>query len=525
MHVYNSNIGQMQLHMPQALNVDNFAGGGGASLGMEIATGRPVDIAINHNPIALAIHEANHPDTHHYCESVWDVDPIKACGGLPVDNAWFSPDCTHHSKARGGKPKKKEIRGLAWVTVKWAIAVRPKRLYLENVEEFRDWGPLDTSGKAIKERKGETFDGFIKMLTTGIEEDHPAVNELIECMPEGFDISSVFDGLGYSVDYKELRASKYGIPTTRKRFFLVGRSDGTKVVWPEITHGAADSDDVLSGNLQSELTTGEHVIDWSIPCKSIFNRPKSLADNTLRRIARGIQKFVIDNPKPYIVRIGQTGFGGSGMQYDINTPLTTITTKVEHCLIVPVLEPVNMQKNADACSRFMAQYNDLETVICDDIKNICEPENHDYLTASHLVKMRNGCTGQPTDKPAPTITAGGMHLGEVRTFLVKYYGAEKDGHDVNKPLHTVPSKDRFGLVSVRGVDYQIVDIGMRMLEPHELFAAQGFPSNYNHSHLPNGKRLSKADQVKMCGNSVPPLMAAAVIKANLPDAMEQEKAA
>ena len=253
------------------LIVDNFAGGGGASTGIELATGRSVDIAINHDPAAIAMHRANHPNSKHYCENVWNVDPVEACGGRPVGLAWFSPDCKHFSKAKGGKPVEKSIRGLAWVAIRWAKLVRPRVIIIENVEEFTTWGPL-VDNRPDPSRKGQTFRRFVHALKR----------------------------YGYKVEWNELRACDYGAPTIRKRFFLIARCDGLPIVWPEPTHGDPATLFVASGILQPWRTAAE-IIDWSIPCPSIFDRKKQLCENTMRRITRGLKKFVLDHPHPYIV--------------------------------------------------------------------------------------------------------------------------------------------------------------------------------------------------------------------------------
>ena len=257
--------------------VDNFAGGGGASTGIELATGRSVDVAINHDPAAIAMHKANHPETEHYCENVWDIDPIKACHGRKVALAWFSPDCKHFSKAKGGKPVEKSIRGLAWVAIRWARKVKPRVIMLENVEEFQTWGPLLPDNKPDPEKKGRTFRYFVRALKR----------------------------YGYDVDWRELRACDYGAPTIRKRFFLIARSDGKEIKWPEATHGSKDNLFVHSGKLKPWRTAAE-IIDWSVECKSIFERKKPLCENTMRRIARGLKKFVLDNPQPFIIQSIET---------------------------------------------------------------------------------------------------------------------------------------------------------------------------------------------------------------------------
>ncbi|EKN5988778.1 TPA: DNA cytosine methyltransferase [Yersinia enterocolitica] len=566
--------------------VDNFAGGGGASTGIELATGRSVDTAINHDPNAIAMHTTNHPDTLHYCESVFDIDPIAATAGRPVGLAWFSPDCRHFSKAKGSKPVKKEIRGLAWVVVRWALAKKPRVVMLENVEEFKTWGPLITAEDGTEHpdpaRAGETFAAFVAMLTTGIDAEHPALQECCEVL--GIDINSIDanrlqSGLGYVVDHKELRASDYGAPTIRKRFFMVMRCDGLPVTWPEPTHGDPKSLDVQSGHRKPWRTAAE-CIDWSIPCPSIFERKKPLAENTLKRIARGLQRFVIDNPTPFIVkcnhtsskttydcfrgqsldqplqtitkthgyavatpiiaRIGQTGFGGDRMAYEAGKPLTTITSKAEHLLVAPIIarefgnsvghvvdEPSgtitasgggkSRLVSAFLAKHFGGNYTGSGADLNQPAHTVTTVDHHALVT-SNLIKLRGTCKdGQQVTQPMPTITAGGLHIGEVRAFLLKYYGNEKEGVSLNDPLHTVTTNDRFGLVTVEGIDYQIVDIGMRMLQPHELYAAQGFPSWYIIDRDYTGTKYAKDKQVARCGNAVPPPFAEALVRANLPE--------
>ena len=319
--------------------VDNFAGGGGASTGIEIAVGKSVDIAINHDPDAIAMHRVNHPETKHYCEDVWEVDPVEACAGRPVGLAWFSPDCKHHSKAKGGKPVDKNIRGLAWVAVKWAYMVRPRVMMLENVEEFQDWGPLGEDDRPIKERAGEIFRGFVLALTTGIPANHPAFGEMCEALHIGEDsdmAQALTHGLGYKLDHRLLRACDYGAPTIRKRFFLIARCDGKPIIWPEPSHAEPGSLEVLAG-LKEPWVPVADVIDFSLPCPSIFDTAEEiyekygvraqrpLKEKTLARIARGIKKFVLDNPDPFIVQVNHSGDGFRGQAID--DPLDTITAK------------------------------------------------------------------------------------------------------------------------------------------------------------------------------------------------------
>lgn len=600
--------------------VDNFAGGGGASTGIEMATGRSVDIAINHDENAIAMHSTNHPETLHYCESVFDVDPVAATAGRPVGLAWFSPDCRHFSKAKGSKPVKKEIRGLAWIVIRWALAKRPRVMMLENVEEFKTWGPLLTAEDGTEHpdpaHAGETFAAFIGMLTTGIAAEHPAIAECCEVLNidvNSDDVRRLVAGLGYVVDHRELRACDFGAPTIRRRFFMVMRCDGQPVQWPVASHGDPKSLDVQSGKLAPYRTAAE-CIDWSIPCPSIFERKKPLAENTLKRIARGIQRFVIDNPTPFIVgaggsayqgkprtveapfhtvmkeshsalitptlvqtgygervgqspraldiekplgtvvagggkhalvapiiaRIGQTGFGGDRMAYEAGNPLTTVTSKAEHLLVAPVIarefgnsvghavdEPngtitASGGGKSRLCTAFLAKhfggnYTGAGAAMDAPAHTVTTTDHHALVT-SNLIKLRGTCKdGQPVTEPAPTITAGGLHIGEVRAFLLKYYGNEKEGVSLDESLHTVTTNDRFGLVTVEGVDYQIVDIGMRMLQPHELYAAQGFPSWYIIDQDYRGTKYAKDKQVARCGNAVPPPFAEALVRANLPE--------
>ena len=545
------------------LIVDNFAGGGGASTGVELATGYSVDIAINHDPEAIKMHKANHPNTKHYCENVWAVDPVKACNGHPVALAWFSPDCKHFSKAKGGKPKDKNIRGLAWVALRWAGLVRPRVIMLENVEEFKTWGPLNRRHHPIKNKQGETFKKFVQQLTD----------------------------LGYEVQFKELVAADYGAPTMRKRFFMIARCDGKPIVWPEPTHGPADSEAVKAGLLKPYVGAYTQ-IDFSRPCPSIFDTSEEikekygiravrpLAKKTMDRIARGLKKFVLDNPEPfiiqcnhggerrpndirepmptitgkhgygivepYMVQIGQTGFTKDRSK-DVREPLTTIVSKNEHCLISPTLIQYHSETaqgevrgqtikdpimTVDGSNRyglvtsFLHKYYDggytgagesvekpLQTVTARD---------HDSVVTANLIQMNNHCDGRDIREPIPTITAGDGHFGEVRAFLIKYYG-EGTGQDIKEPLDTITSRDRFGLVTINGVDYQIVDIGLRMLEPRELYGCQGFPDDYIIDHDYTGKTYPRSEQVRRCGNAVCPPIPAALVKANLPELCVAER--
>lgn len=612
--------------------VDNFAGGGGASTGIEMATGRSVDIAINHDPNAIAMHTTNHPNTLHYCESVYAVRPKVATSGRRVGLAWFSPDCRHFSKAKGAKPVEKSIRGLAWIVIRWALDVEPRVMMLENVEEFKTWGPLLAAEmRPDPARVGETFQAFVGMLTTGIPEDHPALMEcceFLELSPESEQAQRLVAGLGYDLDYRELRASDLGTPTIRKRFFMVMRRDGQPIVWPEATHGDPKSEAVLTGKLAPWRTAAE-CIDRSIPASSIFDRKKSLAVNTLKRIARGIQRFVIGCPSPFIVKCNPTTTKG---KYDcfrgqaLDEPLQTITKTHGYAIAVPTVTPFlagnggseyqskprpldkpahTILKQSRACvvapviarqfgasvghradepsvtitaggggksqlvtptliqmgygerpgqePRVLQLDNPLGTVTAGGNKfatvsaflakhyggnytgpgvSLDEPAHsvttvdHHAVVASHLVKLRGTCRdGQRTDEPMPTVTAGGQHVGEVKTTLAT------DGYDESRAQQTLAflreycGEDCDGLVTVGGIIYRIVDIGMRMLQPHELYRAQGFPEWYIIDQDYSGKKYAKDKQVARCGNAVPPPFAEALVRANLPELCSVEKAA
>ncbi|EEQ12789.1 site-specific DNA methylase [Yersinia frederiksenii ATCC 33641] len=478
--------------LQDGLVVVGFAGGGGSCEGIKQALGYEPHIAMNHNPVAMAMHAINHPRTLHYPEDIFSVDPLISTGGLPVLLGWFSPDCRHFSKAKGGTPVKKEIRGLAWVVLRWALAVRPRFLMLENVEEFRGWGPLltDSEGNHRPDpaRKGETFKAFIGMLGTGIDGNHPALAEVCEFLK--IDINSpeavkLVSGLGYNVDHRELKACDYGTPTIRKRLFVVGRCDGESVVWPEPSHGAPNSADVLSGMLQPWRTAAE-CIDWSQPTRSIFGRKKDLADNTLRRIVKGLQRFVIDNPDPFIVRLGQTGFGGDRLQYPLDQPLTTITSKAEHLLLEPYAVKCNhtSTKTKYDCFRGQSLRDPLQTITRTHGFAIAAPvvvrqfgnstandintplgtvtaggggksQLASAILAPHITKFRTGAIGQQCDEPLSTITAGtsirpggnGHAMGMVAAHLVKHYGGNYTGAgiDINEPLHTITTVDHHAL--------------------------------------------------------------------------------
>jgi DNA (cytosine-5)-methyltransferase 1 len=441
--------GKVQLDLFREIIVDNFAGGGGASTGIEMATGLSVDIAINHDPAAIAMHKVNHPDTEHYCESVWDVDPVKAVKGRKVGLAWFSPDCKHFSKAKGGKPVEKKIRGLAWIAVKWAIAVKPRVIMLENVEEFKTWGPLTNDGYPDDSQRGKTFQSFVKAL----------------------------ESLGYQVQFKELRACDYGAPTIRKRFFMIARCDGKPIEWPKPTNGDPNSLEVQAGKLPPWQPVSEE-IDWDIGTPSIFTRKKPLAENTMRRIIKGIQKFIIDDPNPFILPDNKAA-----------AFLTQYYTETRHDEVrgQSLREPIYTIPTA----------------------------NRFGLVTAFIAQHYKSSIGHRVDQPLNAITTVNK-ASLVSAFLLKYYGSDV-GQRLTEPIHTITTRDRFGLVTIHGQDYQIVDVGLRMLQPHELYPAQGFPDKYIIDRDHTGKPYPKTEQVARVGNSVPPPFAEALVRANLPE--------
>lgn len=467
--------------LPHELIIDNFAGGGGTSTGLEQAFGRPVDIAINHDPKALAMHRINHPETKHYCESVWDVDPSEITNNQPVGLVWLSPDCKHFSKAKGGKPVEKKIRGLAWIALRWASKTRPRVIMLENVEEFKTWGVLSNDGRPCPKGKGKTFNSFVNALKRQ----------------------------GYVVDWRVLRACDYGSPTIRKRFFLIARRDGLEIKWPKPTHAHPDSIQVQKGNLKPWRTAAE-CIDWSLDCPSIFTRARPLATATLERIAGGLKKFVFNNQKPFVVNdiapvLTECANASNKRSMPIDEPLRTICAQTKgghHALI----------------SAFLAKnYTGVIGSSLREPVHTITAKDHNSLVVSHLSKMKNGCIGQDLEDPMHTLTTVNQ-FAEVRAFLTAFYGNEKDGNSVDEPLRTIPTRDRFGLVTIGQQDYEIADIGFRMLQPVELFKAQGFPESYifERGLDEHGSeiKLTKTEQTRMVGNSVCPQLSRALVEAN-----------
>ncbi len=410
-------MNKAQISMWDEIIVDSFAGGGGASTGIELATGRPVNIAINHDPDAILMHKTNHPFTQHFQASVWDVDPVKVCAGRPVGLLWASPDCKHFSKAKGGKPVEKKIRGLAWIVLRWAGTVRPRVILLENVEEFQTWGPV-RKGKPVKKLAGTTFHKFIGQLRT----------------------------LGYAVEWRELVAADYGAPTTRKRFFLIARCDGRPIAWPEATHAPTGSEAVREGRKKPWRSAAE-IIDWSLPCPSIFDTRaeikkkygisarRPLRPNTMRRIAHGTDKFVIKAPEPFLVIVNH---GGEFRGQKIDEPLQTVTAKHGYGAVEPVFAPLTMHNNTNAAG----------TAINDPINTITTG-GHQMLIMPSMIQYHSeqaeSVRGQGVGEPIMTVDASPRY-GLAAATISKYYGNDQHGQEINEPLHTITAKDREGVV-------------------------------------------------------------------------------
>lgn len=429
--------------MKDGLIIDLFAGGGGASVGIEMALGREVDIAINHDPQAIIMHKTNHPNTLHLTEDVFKVDLKKIVGDRHVALMWASPDCTSHSKAKGGQPRSKGLRILPWAVFKHARLIKPDVIIMENVEEIQQWGPLDENGHPIKEKMGESYNQFIDAMKS----------------------------IGYKVESRELIAANYGAPTTRKRWYAIFRRDGEPIVWPKQTH--------FENGTPKWLECGDF-IDWSDLGKSIFGRKRPLAEATQRRIANGIKKYIIDNPNPYIVK-------------DKNA-------------IAYMIQYHGEQKAGDSRGQKLDE----------PIKTI-DTSNRYGLVTAFVTKFYKTGVGQGCDEPLHTITTSQGHFGVVSAFLVKYYGTGC-GQTLDMPLATVTTKDRFGLVNViidiKGEQYIISDILLRMLKPEELKLMQGFPKDYIIERDYDWNKYPKSEQVARIGNSVVPVMAKAIVSAN-----------
>lgn len=487
--------------------VDNFAGGGGASTGIELATGRPVTIAINHDPAAILMHQTNHPYTEHLQASVWDVDPEEVCAGRPVGLAWFSPDCKHFSKAKGKSLVDRNIRGLAWIVLRWAGTVRPRIIILENVEEFQTWGPV-RRGKPVKSKAGQTFRKWLSQLRD----------------------------LGYDVEHRELVAADYGAPTTRKRFVLVARCDGQPIRWPERTHAPKDSPEVKAGKCLPWRSAAE-IIDWSVPMYSIFigreelkerygiTAVRPLADNTLRRIIRGVDKFTIQSGKPFIVRDLQL----------VDTSLELVsanfiqyhTEQTENVRANGINEPL---PTVDASNRYgltaahlTEYYGNGNPLDLSEPMHTVTAHDREALTAVHMAEFKGQDKGQSMVQPLRTVTAYGGEFGLVAVKAERYSDSADLGYwpQIRKLLNDhcgySLAEDEVLLLKINDVWYYMSDISLRMLTPKELYAAMGFPPDYIIDRDYTGKAYPKSQQVARCGNAVCPPMATAVVRANMPE--------
>ncbi len=482
--------------LPHELVVDYFAGGGGASVGMQSALGRCVDIAINHDEDAIRFHHINHPNTKHYCESVWDVDPIEATRGRPIGLAWFSPDCKHFSRAKSGQPVDKNIRGLAWVFIKWAALVPIRIGMLENVVEFADWGPLVEVAPGVlkpnKEKKGETFKAFIAALTTGLDKGSSAFKDIYDALFRcNYDINTklaiykkIRRGLGYNVEYRAMSACDVGVPTIRKRLYMIARNDGLPIHWPTLTHGNDIS--------QLPYQTAADIIDWKVPPKSIFARKRQLADKTIMRIAKGIEQYGFYAENPFVVDERHA----IPFTKECPNDVTDINNADKS------LQVFSVEVKGNNYSLVAARLNQSESEKLHSGKY-----GEDYLYLSHMIKFRGDNIGHGTNEPVHTISAGGFHIGEVRTLLVQYDSS--NNHIGIEEFRTL------GLLLVDGKAYQIADIALRMLEPYELFRAMGFPNSYQIMYDLDGNKFTKANQVARCGNAVCPPMAEAMVRANI----------
>lgn len=585
--------------------VDFFCGGGGAGTGLEMGLGRPVTVAKNHSPAAISMHTANHPAARHFTTDVFEGDPDEECQGRPV--GWFhmSPDCTHHSQAAGGQPRKREIRNLSWIGLKWAGKKRPRVISLENVKQILQWGPLiakrdKTTGRVMK------LDGTV----AAVGERVPVQQQFLVPDPKRRGITwrrfvLLLEGMGYQVEWRIIKACDFGAPTSRERLFMIARCDGQPIVWPEPTHAKNPAKG------QQKWRTAADCIDWSVPSKSIFGRKKELAAATLRRVAKGMKKFVLDNPQPFIVPIanwsgelaqsaheplrtvtswprggsfamaspvifpathqgadrvndptlplptvtaanrgemmlgspvmisaahgegqpGRTQRWGAGSK-DVREPLGTVTASNGHAVAVAFIEQAN------------GGFNTTPAKGADEpLTTVTNTGSQQRLVTANLATLRRNCVGRAVDEPVPTMTAGAEHHAlveyklspeheegalRVAAFLISYYGTENISA-CDAPAPTVTTKDRLGLVtvSVKGTPYVIVDICLRMLQPHELYRAQGFPASYIIDKGADGKPFTKTEQVHMCGNSVSPPPMAALARANDPwkEASSQSKAA
>ena len=582
--------GQPSMGLPfeKELVVDLFAGGGGASTGIARAYREP-DVAVNHNPIALAVHRANHPNTAHYVADVYEVDPRKATGGQPVAIIWASPDCRHHSKAKGGAPRDRGVRGLAWVVIRWLFVTKSRLLFLENVEEFCDWGPVDDDGQPIKSERGRTFKAFIAAISTGLPADHPDMPEIIEAIGEFVPMEALVRGLGYNAEWRERIAANAGTPTIRKRLYLVARSDGKPIVWPVPKRHKRPTAKQLPWRSAAEC------IDWSNLGRTIF-REKPMAENTMRRVAKGCWRHVLTSAKPFIVPMRGTSSAHTST-HSVDEALSTISAGgTHHALVQPVAAPFLTECANGSSQRNFDAKEPLRTQVA-QVKG-----GHFAMVAAHMTAFGQNAAGSSPDDPAQTVLAGaarhgivtaffeqangGFYKGDGRSaydpisticqsganqrlvsaYLVKYYGSEKDGISLNEPMHTLPTKDRVAVVETVQVPdtltpeqmegarrcaafmhkylpehfkdpaemvmvggYVLIDITLRMLQPPELKAAQGFDKDYIIDRglffdpvtgAEEWREIKKADQVRLIGNSVCPDEAEALVAANAADIIE-----
>lgn len=569
---------------------DYFAGGAGASSGIACAVGEPAYFAVNHSPAALDMYRQNHPHTRLYCEDVFDVDPVEICEGHPMWLLWASPDCTHHSKARGGKPVSKHIRGLPWAIVRAALKVRPGCIMFENVEEIQGWGPCitDENGYEFPDpaRKGETFQGFVSIMTKGIEPWHPALLECCEFLgvtPDSEDGRRLAAGLGYDFEGRELVAADYGAPTIRKRYYGIFRCDRRPIIWPEPTHSKT------GGNGKKKWRAAAEIIDWTLPCPSIFatkadikakyglTAVRPLADNTMKRIICGVDKFTIRSGDPYIVEVNHSGdFRGQ----EIREPLDTITAKLGRGLVKPMLtaftktntsnavgtspeQPVNTARTGGGGGQMLiapllTQYHDSPEfrgqsvdvpVMTIDTANryglasaqlveyfgngqpldVSQPmhtvtsRDREALTLAHIAEFKGQDKGQSAAQPLRTITASWGEFATVYTSVIRYSPGADMGHWpeiralLNKYCGYHLADDEVILLHIGDNWYYIFDIGLRMLTPRELYNAMGFRSDYCIDFDVNGKPYSKAEQVARCGNAVCPAVSEALVRANFPE--------
>lgn len=528
-----------QISMTEEIIVDSFAGGGGASTGIEVATGRVVSIAINHDADAILMHSVNHPFTEHYQASVWDIDPEEACKGRPVGLAWFSPDCKHFSKAKGSALVDKHIRGLAWIVLRWAATVRPRVIMLENVEEFQTWGPV-RKGKPVKKKACMTFQQWKWQLMN----------------------------LGYEIEHRELMAADYGAPTSRKRFVLVARCDGRPIVWPERTHAPADHPDVIAGKLLPWRSAAE-IIDWTQPMYSIFatkqeikerygvNAVRPLADNTMRRTIRGVDKFTIRSGKPFLVPTGYGDMSAANLiQYHteqteaarvngLTEPMPTVDASNRYAVVtahlneyygngqpIAITKPMRTVTSHDRESLtavhldkyFGGGYSGCGNSADEPITTITSEPRHS-ICAAHIVEFKGQDKGQSAADPLRTITAGGGEFGVASVRIERYAPGAEMGYWpeiralLNRFCGYTLKEDEILLLTICGTEYFISDILLRMLTPRELYNAMGFQPDYiiDFVNPKTGKEYSKSAKVARCGNAVCPPMAEAMVRANLPE--------